>query len=76
MCVPSINPRKLDHEADKVQKDLGTVAFLWPASFPVTATGESLRHVLTIGMVFFGGGSVLVLVTSCFSKPACPLAVQ
>ena len=51
------------HEADKVQKDLGTDAFLWPASFPVAA-GASLAKLFTtflkIGLVFFGGGFVLI----------------
>jgi chromate transporter len=53
-----------EHEADKVQKDLGAGVVLWPASFPVTAAGASLAKLfvtfLTIGLVFFGGGFVLV----------------
>jgi len=52
------------HEADKIQKDIGTGAFLWPASFPVTAAGASLAKLFTtflkIGLVFFGGGFVLI----------------
>jgi len=47
-----------------VTKDLGAGALLWPASFPVTAAGASLVKLcvtfFTIGLVFFGGGFVLV----------------
>jgi len=54
----------VEHEADNVQKDLGTGAFLWPVSFPMTAAGVSLTKLfatfLTIGLVFFGGGFVLI----------------
>jgi len=54
----------VEHEQDKFQKDFRTGAFLWPASFPVTATGASLAKLfatfLKIGLVFFGGGFVLI----------------
>ena len=54
----------VEHEADSVQRDSGTGAFLWPVSFPMTAAGVSLTKLsatfLTIGLVFFGGGFVLI----------------
>ena len=45
-------------------KDLGTGALFWPASYPLTFAGASLVKLsftfFTIGLVFFGGGFVLV----------------
>jgi len=53
-----------ESEADRVTKKCGTGAFLWPLSLPATAAGASLVKLgvtfLTIGLVFFGGGFVLV----------------
>ena len=57
-------PAPAEPQADRVTKDLGAGALLWPASFPVTAAGASLVKLcvtfFTIGLVFFGGGFVLV----------------
>lgn len=65
--VGGVDPRPpvpAEPKADRVTKDLGTGAFLWPASFPATAVGVSLVKLcvtfLKIGLVFFGGGFVLV----------------
>jgi chromate transporter len=49
---------------DRVKKQSGAGAFLWPLSLPATAGSASLVHLwftfFTIGLVFFGGGFVLV----------------
>ena len=49
---------------DRSRKESGSSWFLWPLSLPVTAGGASLVKLcitfLTIGLVFFGGGFVLV----------------
>jgi chromate transporter len=51
-------------KADRVTKEWGAGAFLWPVSLPATAAGASLVKLcvtfLKIGLVFFGGGFVLV----------------
>jgi chromate transporter len=57
-------PVPAEPKADRVTRERGTGAFLWPLSLPATAVGVSLMKLfvtfLTIGMVFFGGGFVLV----------------
>jgi chromate transporter len=57
-------PAPAEPEADRVTKELGAGVFLWPLSLPATAAGASLVKLcvafLTIGLVFFGGGFVLV----------------
>lgn len=65
--IGGVDPRPpvpAEPEADRVTKDLGAGALLWPVSLPVTAAGVSLVKLcvtfLTIGLVFFGGGFVLV----------------
>jgi len=51
-------------DADRMTKDLGAGAFWLPASFPAAAAGASLVKLcttfFTIGLVFFGGGFVLL----------------
>ena len=58
------SPVPVEPKADRATKDLGVGAFLWPVSLPATAAGVSLMKLsgtfFTIGLVFFGGGFVLV----------------
>jgi chromate transporter len=58
------SPAPVEPKADRVTKELGVSAFLWPVSLPATAAGASLVKLcvtfLPIGLVFFGGGFVLV----------------
>jgi chromate transporter len=57
-------PAPAKAKADRVTKEWGVGAFLWPVSLPATAAGASLVKLcvtfLKIGLVFFGGGFVLV----------------
>ena len=57
-------PAPAEPEADRVTKEWGAGAFVWPVSLPATAAGASLVKLcvtfLTIGLVFFGGGFALV----------------
>jgi chromate transporter len=57
-------PAPAEAEADRATKEWGAGAFLWPVTLPATAAGASLVKLcvtfLTIGLVFFGGGFVLV----------------
>jgi chromate transporter len=51
-------------KAEPARKERGASAFLWPLSLPAAAGGASLLHLFlrffTIGLVFFGGGFVLI----------------
>ncbi|HTS05425.1 MAG TPA: chromate efflux transporter [Candidatus Eisenbacteria bacterium] len=51
-------------KAPYVSKELGAGIFLWPLSLPAAAGGASLVQLFftffTIGLVFFGGGFVLI----------------
>ena len=57
-------PVPVETETDRVTKEWRAGAFLWPISLTATAAGASLVKLcvtfLTIGLVFFGGGFVLV----------------
>ena len=57
-------PAPAGPEADRVTKEWGAGAFLWPVPLPATAASASLVKLcvtfLTMGLVFFGGGFVLV----------------
>jgi chromate transporter len=58
------SPVPAEREADRVTKDLGAGVCWLPASFPAAAAGASLAKLcttfFTIGLVFFGGGFVLI----------------
>jgi chromate transporter len=57
-------PPAPETKTDRVTKEWDAGAFLWPVSLPATAAGASLVKLcvtfLKIGLVFFGGGFVLV----------------
>ena len=57
-------PAPAKTKADRVTKEWGAGAFLWPVSLPATGVGASLVKLcvtfLKIGLVFFGGGFVLI----------------
>ena len=57
-------PAPAETKADRVTKEWDAGVFLWPVSLPATAAGASLVKLcvtfLKIGLVFFGGGFVLV----------------
>jgi len=65
--IGGVDPRPLapaEPETIRVTKHRGTGALLWPASLPLTAVGASLMKLsvtfLTMGLMFFGGGFVLI----------------
>lgn len=57
-------PPPVEPETDRVTKEWGAGAVLWPVSLTSTAAGASLLKLcvtfLTVGLMFFGGGFVLV----------------
>lgn len=57
-------PAPVEPETDRVTKEWGAGAFLWPVSLTATAAGASLVKLyitfFTIGLVFFGGGFALI----------------
>lgn len=58
------SPVSVEPKADRATKELGVGTFFWPVSLPVTAAGASLMKLFVtffmIGLVFFGGGFVLI----------------